>query len=297
MSSKPELVLPPEQVFNTLKPQYYNEKEAEKYSNNTHIIDVQTKLTERALEILAFPPDKKALILDIGCGSGISGCVLSDYGHEWVGMDVSKWMLNIAVEREVEGDLLYADMGEGFGFRPGTFDGAISISALQWLCTAETKKDNPIKRIHRFFESLYRVLVRGGRCVISISKEQALQLYPHNAEQIELLTNSALKCGLIGGLVVDYPHSTKAKKYFLMFNAGFSEEVSKELVLPKGIEDEEEKIDVVDKKANKHRKGKVDRSAFKSRDWIMKKKERARLQGKKIKTDSKYTGRKRPDAF
>eukprot|EP00826_Nyctotherus_ovalis_P049119 TRINITY_DN587_c0_g1_i15.p1 TRINITY_DN587_c0_g1~~TRINITY_DN587_c0_g1_i15.p1 ORF type:complete len:206 (+),score=72.10 TRINITY_DN587_c0_g1_i15:375-992(+) len=205
-------------------------------------------------------------------------------------MDVSKWMLNIAVEREVEGDLLYADMGKGFGFRPGSFDGAISISALQWLCTAETKLDNPIKRIHRFFESLYRVLVRGGRC--------ALQFYPHNADQIELLTNAALKCGFTGGLIVDYPHSTKAKKYFLMLNAGFSEEMSKALVLPKGIEDDdEEKVDVVDKRVKKYGKGKKDRSDFKSRDWIMKKKERARLQGKSIKTDSKYTGRRRPAAL
>ena len=74
-------------------------------------------------------------------------------------------MLTVAAEREVEGDLLYADMGEGFGFRPGTFDGAISISAIQWLCTAETKLENPIKRIHTFFQSLYKLLVRGGRCV------------------------------------------------------------------------------------------------------------------------------------
>ena len=164
MASRPEQALPAEQVIVVLL-QYYNEEEAEKYSNNTHIIDVQTQLTERALEILAFPPERKSLILDIGCGSAISGCVITEHGHEWVGMDISKWMLKIAIDREVEGDLFYADMGDGFGFRPGSFDGAISISAIQWLCTAETKKDNPIKRIHQFFESLYRVLVRGGRCV------------------------------------------------------------------------------------------------------------------------------------
>ena len=74
-------------------------------------------------------------------------------------------MLTVATEREVEGDLLYADMGQGFGFRPGTFDAAISISAIQWLCTAESKLENPIRRIHAFFQSLFRVLVRGGRCV------------------------------------------------------------------------------------------------------------------------------------
>ena len=91
--------------------------------------------------------------------------MLTEAGHEWIGMDISKWMLEIAVDREVEGDLIYSDMGQGFGFRPGTFDAAISISAIQWLCTAETKAENPIKRIHTFFETLYRVLVRGGRCV------------------------------------------------------------------------------------------------------------------------------------
>ena len=31
----------------------------------------------------------------------------------------------IAQERKVEGDLFVWDMGEGLGFRPGTFDGAI----------------------------------------------------------------------------------------------------------------------------------------------------------------------------
>eukprot|EP00829_Urostomides_striatus_P008930 TRINITY_DN19829_c0_g1_i1.p1 TRINITY_DN19829_c0_g1~~TRINITY_DN19829_c0_g1_i1.p1 ORF type:complete len:113 (+),score=56.49 TRINITY_DN19829_c0_g1_i1:56-394(+) len=88
-SSKTEHQLPPEQ--------YYNEQEAAKYSNNPHIIEIQTQLTERALAILALPPEKKALILDIGCGSGISGCVLTDNGYEWVGVDMSKWMLNVCL--------------------------------------------------------------------------------------------------------------------------------------------------------------------------------------------------------
>ena len=32
----------------------------------------------------------------------------------------------VALEREVEGDLFLQDIGQGFGFRPGSFDGAIS---------------------------------------------------------------------------------------------------------------------------------------------------------------------------
>jgi len=31
----------------------------------------------------------------------------------------------VALERDVEGDLFLQDIGQGFGFRPGSFDGAI----------------------------------------------------------------------------------------------------------------------------------------------------------------------------
>ena len=31
----------------------------------------------------------------------------------------------MALEREVDGDLFLQDIGQGFGFRPGSFDGAI----------------------------------------------------------------------------------------------------------------------------------------------------------------------------
>jgi len=116
---------------------FYNEVEARKYTINTRMINIQSQLARRALEILAIPKGKSRLILDIGCGSGISGNVLGDKGHMWIGVDISRAMLGVASEREVEGDVLHADMGHGFGFRPGMFDGAISISALQWLCSAE----------------------------------------------------------------------------------------------------------------------------------------------------------------
>ena len=52
------------------------------------------------------------------------------------GLDISESMLDVAREREVEGDLCLHDLGHGLPLRPGTFDGAISISAVQWLCNA-----------------------------------------------------------------------------------------------------------------------------------------------------------------
>ena len=38
---------------------------------------------------------------------------------------VLTWKPEVALEREVEGDLFLQDIGQGFGFRPGSFDGAI----------------------------------------------------------------------------------------------------------------------------------------------------------------------------
>lgn len=82
-------------------------------------------MTDRAIELLNLPPDSPSMILDIGCGSGLSGEILDEEGHVWVGVDISPSMLEVALEREVEGDLFLQDIGQGFGFRPGSFDGAI----------------------------------------------------------------------------------------------------------------------------------------------------------------------------
>lgn len=263
---------------------YYDDKEAFKYTNNNHIIEVQQKLSERALELLALPEDSACFILDIGCGSGLSGEVLSDNGHYWTGIDISKSMLDVAVEREVEGDLVLGDMGCGLPFRAGSFDGCVSISALQWLCNADRKSHNPIKRLQKFFSNLFSVLNRGSRAVF--------QLYPETPQQLELITQQAMKAGFTGGVVVDFPNSTKAKKIFLcLFSGGTNEQ------LPRGIQSENEVSNNSRVQFTSKREQARGKSVKKSRDWIVNKKERQRRQGKEVKEDSKYTGRRRSKAF
>jgi len=125
--------------------------------------DIQRTMSERALELLALPDGKRALLLDIGCGSGLSGEVLSDAGHDWIGVDISPAMLNVAKDQEADGDVVLLDIGHGMPFRESTFDGAISVSAVQWLCNSNTREQVPYKRLLTLFQTLYATLRRGSR--------------------------------------------------------------------------------------------------------------------------------------
>ncbi|XP_017547306.1 probable 18S rRNA (guanine-N(7))-methyltransferase [Pygocentrus nattereri] len=276
---RPEHMAPPE-VF-------YNEEEAKKYSQNSRMIEIQTQMSARAVELLSLPEDQPCYLLDVGCGSGLSGDYLSEEGYYWVGVDISTAMLDVALDREVDGDLVLGDMGQGMPFRPGTFDGCISISALQWLCNADKRSHSPPKRLYTFFSSLYSSLARGARAVF--------QIYPENSEQLELITAQAMRAGFTGGMVVDYPNSSKAKKFFLCLFAGVSG------VLPKGLGSETVDRNVPNqvqftgqRSRFKNMKGK---SVKKSKDWILEKKERQRRQGKEVRADTKYTGRQRRPRF
>lgn len=273
--SRPEYQAPPEL--------FYNENEARKYTQNSRMIDIQVQMSERAVELLALPDDEPQFLLDLGCGSGLSGSVLEDQGHTWVGVDISTAMLDVAVEREVEGDLLLGDLGQGLPFRAGAFDGAVSISALQWLCNADKASHHPAKRLYKFFSSLYACLSRTARAVF--------QFYPENSDQMELLTTQAMRAGFFGGVVVDYPNSTKAKKFFLVLMSGGAAPLPKAL----GEADEKERISYSSKRDQlKKMRGKP---LKRSREWILEKKERRRRQGKPTRNDTKYTGRKRSGRF
>lgn len=294
-SERPEHAAPPEI--------YYNEVEARKYTSNSRMIAIQATLTERALELLALPDDGvPRMLLDLGCGSGLSGEALSEQGHIWTGLDISPAMLEIAHDRDSDGDLCLHDLGDGLPFRPGTFDGAISISAVQWLCNADRQEADPRQRMRRFFQSLYACLNRGARAV--------LQIYPESPAQASLLTSAAMKAGFAGGLVVDFPHSTRAKKYFLVLMVGPSMAVPHAKGIDKEADsDADEAVQVVERQQHP-RKRRTGVAAFaadkvsarhpdaKGKSWVLKKKDLMRTRGyQHIPADTKYTGRKRKAYF
>lgn len=167
---------------------------------------------------------------------------------------------------------------------------------MQWLCYASRKDHFPRKRLTVFFRQLYGVLKRGARAII--------QLYPETPQQMELITNCAMSCGFTGGLVVDYPNSAKAKKFYLCLFAGTPE------ALPKGLSDRagfsigsappKTEVAYEDSRRNfkknkkRHRRNEGRKTL---KEKILSKKDRQRRQGKTVRPDTKYTGRKRSGRF
>ena len=281
--SRPEHQGPPE--F------YYGVDESLKYANNSRIQQIQIEMAERTVELLALPDDGQSrLILDLGSGSGLSGSVLEEQGHQWVGMDISESMLRISHDDDEHRSHLLADMGHGVPFRPGTFDGCISVSALQWLCHSNRSWENPYKRLNRLFVTLFGCLARGARAVF--------QFYPESPEQIDMILSAATKAGFTGGLVVDYPNSTKAKKYYLcLMTVGMTS-----LPQAKGVDvDDQEDVQIGTVGRGTHYSSKVQKHqkdvGESKRDYIMRKKELNRKRGQDVSHDSKYTGRKRRPKF
>ncbi|CAI7652028.1 18S rRNA (guanine(1575)-N(7))-methyltransferase [Penicillium manginii] len=278
--SRPEDILPPDL--------FYNDNESRKYTTSSRIRNIQADMTHRALELLDLK--SPSFILDIGCGSGLSGEILSqeepEHGgpHTWVGMDVSPSMLDVALQREVEGDLFLADIGQGVPFRPGSFDAAISISAIQWLCNAETSDVSPEGRLKRFFEGLYASLRRGGRAVC--------QFYPKNDIQRSMISQAAIKAGFGAGMLEDDPGTKNAKLYLVLTvgGGGLQGDIT-------GVVNGMDDVSVLDarRKAAEINKGRAPRKG--DRAWIMKKKDQQEKKGKVVKLNSKYTGRKRRIVF
>lgn len=268
--SRPEEIAPPE-VF-------YNDSESHKYTSSSRVQHIQAKMTLRALELLNLDAQQPHLILDLGCGSGLSGEILTEEGYQWIGMDIAPSMLASALDRDVEGDLFLADLGNGIPFRAGTFDAVISISVIQWLCNADTSNVDPKKRTLRFFNTLYASMIKGGKFVA--------QFYPSNDRQTEMILECAKVAGFAGGLIIDDPQSKRNKKFYLVLTAGQSERALNLSGAQMEAQNQQKKLNSKMKKKLESRK-----------EYINRKKEAMRLRGRKVAHDSKYTARQRRPKF
>ena len=84
-----------------------------------------------------------------------------------------------------------------------------------------------------------------------------------------MISNSAMKSGFAGGIYVDFPNSSKAKKYYLILSTSAEGKLGVK-DLSKAAEEGCEKV----KGRRRKRIKKRDKFNFKSRYWIYEKKER-----------------------
>lgn len=164
---------------------HYNEGEAIRYTLCDEVVQKQLQLSARALQLLfeaAFlvtaPGKAPALLGELGCGSGLSARLIDSLGLTWVGIDVSSDMLALAASAPGQrSGLLQADLGQGLPLRSCCLDGAISVSAVQWLLPRNADTEG-CKCVSTFLTALFACLRPGAPAVA--------QLYLRHAQDAQV---------------------------------------------------------------------------------------------------------------
>ncbi len=182
---------------------YYTKERAQQYDQNSRIRQIQREMTLRVLEILEIKPP--ALILDLGCGTGLSMMVVREAGFEVRGIDIADPMLDMARAKGL--DVLKADFTIEIPYESELFDVVISISTLQWIFHG-FKPERIFERIKRTSEEVYRVLKTNMNAIF--------QFYPKNKEQLELAGKFFKKAGFKVLKIIDDPDIPKLRKIYLL---------------------------------------------------------------------------------
>ncbi|KAM0687556.1 hypothetical protein COBT_001201 [Conglomerata obtusa] len=89
---------------NDILPPQLHYRSSKSYALSSRLNKIQRQITQRCLKHLEV--ENNALILDLGCGTGISGREISRNGYMWIGCDISRDMLNEAVQGEFGEDCI-----------------------------------------------------------------------------------------------------------------------------------------------------------------------------------------------
>lgn len=105
--------------------------------------------------------DRKARVLDIGCGTGLTGLALNRHGFNAIdGLDFSPEMLAQARAKGFYGALVEADLTKTLALETGTYDAAISSGTFtEGHVNAQA------------FDEIFRILAPGGHFIASINME------------------------------------------------------------------------------------------------------------------------------
>ena len=129
-----------------------------------------------AIALAAYAPDLTIPILDIGCGSGISGAALKKAGFTTIdGCDFSAEMLAIAGQKSVYRHLTNTDLENPFPFEQGSYSALSAVGVL-----------NPGHAPATTMDEVLGLLDRDGLFVFSLN-DHALEDYSYEARLNEHL--------------------------------------------------------------------------------------------------------------
>lgn len=89
--------------------------------NYSHLADYIEEIFKKYLE------NRPELILDLACGTGSMANILSDRGYDMIGVDSSYDMLNVAMEKRGDRNILYLNQDAGEFELYGTVDAIVCL--------------------------------------------------------------------------------------------------------------------------------------------------------------------------
>ena len=170
---------------------FYSYEEAKKYNLSGAFKRIQKAMTLDALEIINF--EDKSKILDLGCGTGFSTKILKEKGFNVIGLDISKNMLIFAKEKNLK--VIESNM-TSLPFKDNSFNGLISISAIQWLKNQE-----------------YNIVLKEINRVIK--NKAIIQFYPKNNVEFDYFIKLAKKIFKIE--IYEVGQGNKKKKFISLY--------------------------------------------------------------------------------
>ena len=166
--------------------------------------------TEGAAAAAAAPGDSRGVVVDVGCGTGLSSVEAVRLGHTVVGFDYSPSMLLAAAPQLVA--KARGDLRQGIPVRAGAAAAVVSVGALHYLGDCADAAAS-------FMADVRRVLLQADAPSGS-SGVFVAQFFPSAAVDAAAVARgyaaAAADAGLWPSLLLDQPHRTDAKRWFLV---------------------------------------------------------------------------------
>jgi len=103
--------------------------------------------------------NKKARVLDLGCGTGLSSVRLKAAGYELTGVEINKDMIKEALKKKIFQQLISQNLEEEIQVKTNHFDVVVLIGVFDF-----------IKNPNEFIKEVFRVLKSKGLFLITVAE-------------------------------------------------------------------------------------------------------------------------------